>query len=43
VESRERKNYYWGKLNGQEILVRMQDDRGHPAVEWVLRKNNLRE
>ena len=38
-ESRERKNYYWGKLNGQEILMRVQDDRGNPAVEWVLRKS----
>ncbi|HEX9787754.1 MAG TPA: toll/interleukin-1 receptor domain-containing protein [Candidatus Binatia bacterium] len=39
-ESRERKNYYWGKLNGKEILVRMQDDRGNPPVEWVLRKSH---
>jgi len=40
-ESRECKNYYWGKLNGKDILIRMQDDRGNPAVEWVLRKSNL--
>jgi hypothetical protein len=33
------KNYYRGKLNGKELLLRMQDDRGNPAVEWVLRKN----
>jgi hypothetical protein len=39
-ENRERKNYYWGRLNGRgEILIRMQDDRGNPAVEWVLRKS----
>jgi TIR domain-containing protein len=39
-ESRQRKNTYWGKLNGRgEILIRMQDDRGNPAVEWVLRKS----
>ena len=37
--SRERKNYYWGKLNGEEIVMRMQDDRGSPAVEWVLKKD----
>ena len=37
-ESRERKNHYRGKLNGKDILMRMQDDRGNPAVEWVLTK-----
>ena len=35
-ETREHKNYYWGKLNGGEIFVRMQDDRGSPPVEWSL-------
>ena len=35
-ESRERKNYYFGKLNGNQIHMRMQDDRGNPAVEWIL-------
>lgn len=43
-ETRARKNYYWGKLNGRgEMLMRMQDDRGNPAVEWILRKSNSRE
>jgi hypothetical protein len=37
--TRERKNYYWGKLSGQEIVMRMQDDRGSPPVEWVLKKD----
>ena len=37
-ESRHRKNYYSGNLNGEEILMRMQDDRGNPPVEWVLRR-----
>lgn len=40
-DARERKNYYLGNLNGKDILIRMQDDRGNPAVEWVLRKSNL--
>jgi hypothetical protein len=40
-ESRERKNYYWGKLNDKDILIRMQDDRGNPAVEWILTRSNL--
>jgi hypothetical protein len=40
-ESRERKNYYWGRLNGKDILIRMQDDRGNPPVNWVLKKSNL--
>ena len=39
-DARERKNYYWGRLNGAEILMRMQDDRGNPAGEWVLKKDN---
>jgi hypothetical protein len=39
-ERRERKNYCWGKLNGDKIRMRMQDDRGNPAVEWVLSKTS---
>lgn len=35
-EQRQRKNYYWGKLAGEKIIIRMQDDRGNPPVEWVL-------
>jgi hypothetical protein len=35
----ERKNYYWGKLTGSEILIRMQDDRGSAPVEWILAKS----
>ena len=41
--SRERKNYYWGKLHGEEILIRMQDDRGNPPVEWVLTRSKPAE
>jgi hypothetical protein len=37
--TRERKNYYWGKLAGNEILMRIQDDRGSSPVEFVLRKS----
>lgn len=36
--TRDHRNYYWGKLNGGKILVRMQDDRGSPPLEWVLTK-----
>lgn len=32
------KNYYWGKFEGKEIRIRMQDDRGNPPLEWVLQK-----
>ncbi len=32
------KNYYWGKLEGNEIRLRIQDDRGNPPIEWVLQK-----
>lgn len=39
-ERRQRKNYYWGRLNGSEILMRLQDDRGNPPVDFVLRKSN---
>jgi hypothetical protein len=30
------KNYYWGKLAGNAIRLRMQDDRGNPPLEWTL-------
>lgn len=40
-ESRERKTYYFGKLNGNQIHMRLQDDRGNPAVEWVLTRSDL--
>jgi hypothetical protein len=36
---RDRKNYYWGEMIGQEIKIRMQDDRGNQPVEWLLRRN----
>jgi hypothetical protein len=36
--TRDHKNYYWGKLDGRQILLRMQDDRGSPPLEWVLIK-----
>jgi len=32
------KNYYWGKLEGNQIRIRLQDDRGSPPVDWVLQK-----
>ena len=35
---RQRKNYYWGKFSGEKIMIRMQDDRGNPPVEWALTK-----
>lgn len=34
--TRDRKNYYWGRLEGGQILLRLQDDRGSPPLEWVL-------
>jgi hypothetical protein len=36
--TQEHKNYYWGKLAGDEILMRLQDDRGSAPVDFVLRK-----
>jgi hypothetical protein len=33
------KNYYWGKLAGDKIQMRLQDDRGNPPVEFLLTKN----
>jgi hypothetical protein len=38
--TRERKNYYWGKVDGDKIMLRLQDDRGSSSLEWVLTKNN---
>jgi TIR domain-containing protein len=40
-DSRERNNYYFGKLNDNQIHMRLQDDRGNPAVKWVLTKSDL--
>ena len=39
--TREHKNYYWAKLSGKEILVRIKDDRGSPPVDFVLRKTTV--
>lgn len=36
--TRDHKNYYWGQLESEKILVRMQDDRGSAPVEWFLTK-----
>ena len=33
---RQHKNVYWGKLMDREIRMRMQDDRGNPAVDFTL-------
>jgi hypothetical protein len=35
----DRKNTYWGKLTGDTIQARLQDDRGNPPVEFVLNKS----
>jgi hypothetical protein len=37
---RERKNHYWGRLDGGAILLRMQDDRGSPPLEWSLTRKS---
>ena len=34
--ARERKNYYWGRLEGETIRLRLQDDRGSAPLEWIL-------
>jgi hypothetical protein len=38
-ERRERKNYYWGRVSGDRIVMRMQDDRGSVPVEWTLTRD----
>jgi TIR domain len=35
----EHKNTYRGKLTGEKIQMRLQDDRGNPPVEFVLNKS----
>jgi hypothetical protein len=35
----EHKNTYWGRLTGEKIQMRLQDDRGNPPVEFVLNKS----
>jgi hypothetical protein len=37
--TRERKNYYWGQLEGDRIVLRLQDDSGRPPLEWSLTRN----
>ncbi len=39
AETRQRENRYWGKLSGKNLLMRMQDESGDPAVEWILSKS----
>ncbi|HXV49464.1 MAG TPA: hypothetical protein VEB61_11725 [Candidatus Binatia bacterium] len=34
----EQKNYYWGVLDGDKLRLRLQDDRGNPPLDFVLRK-----
>jgi hypothetical protein len=34
--TRDHKNYYWGKLDGDKIRMRLQDDRGNPPVDFML-------
>lgn len=36
----EHKNYYWGKLEANEVRLRIQDDRGNPPVEARLKKDD---
>lgn len=38
----EHKNYYWGALDGDKIRMRLQDDRGNPPLDFVLRKSAVR-
>jgi len=37
------KNYYWGKLDGEKIQMRLQDDRGSPPLDFVLSKLGAKE
>ena len=34
----EQKNYYSGVLDGDKLRMRLQDDRGNPPLDFVLRK-----
>lgn len=37
--NRDRKNYYGGKITGNEIRFRLQDDRGSPPLEFTATKS----
>jgi len=37
------KNYYWGKLDGKKLQMRLQDDRGSPPLDFVLSKLGAKE
>lgn len=34
----EQKNYYWGVLDGDNLRMRLHDNRGNPPLDFVLRK-----
>lgn len=35
------KNYYWGQVTDSRISMRLQDSRGNPPVDFVLKKSNV--
>lgn len=37
----EHKNYYWGQVTDSRISMRLQDSRGNPPVDFVLKKSNV--
>jgi hypothetical protein len=36
------KNYYWGRLDGEKIRMRLQDDRGSLPLDFVLSKSSAK-
>ena len=35
------KTYYWGQVTDSRISMRLQDSRGSPPVDFVLKKSNV--
>ena len=41
AQTLQHKNYYWGQISDSRISMRLQDSRGNPPVDFVLKKSNV--
>jgi len=41
AQTLQHKNYYWGQIADGQLSMRLQDSRGNPPVDFVLKKSNV--
>ena len=41
AQTLQHKNYYWGQIADSRLSMRLQDSRGNPPVDFILRKSNV--